>query len=243
MASQFRMAQPPTTRNFLIASIGLAALWLSTVIVEPWRLLVEAHLIIDANTIPQMELWAPLTYALFPRDFFMLLFNVLMLYFFGTEIDQRWSTAKWWGTAAAAATLGGIGAALVAWPLEAARPLGGFSAPVMAFVAAYCWRIWDRRMSLFFVELTGKAMLGLFLALDALMALLSMDPTMFVARLLAAGVGLAVASGNWRPSMLRKRFQYWRVRRRMKVVARSPEGDAKSRSGPRRKRDDGTWIN
>lgn len=234
---QYQLHKPPMTRGVIILAALLVGSWLSTVLIAPWRAIVEGHLMIDGGTLPALELWAPLTYALFPRDFLMIVFDVLMLYFFGAELESRWGAKRWWGTIAGAAVAGGVLGALVAWPVGTARLIGGFAAPVMALVAAYCWGMWSQRVNLFFIELTGKSMLALFVGLDLLFALLSLDPTFFAVRLGGLGVGLLSAAGL---SNLRKRYHYWRVRRNMRVVARTPEDDG---GGVKRKRDDGTWIN
>lgn len=243
---QYRIVKPPVTRNFAITSVLLGVSWLATVLFEPWRQIVNASLRIDGQTLPQLELWAILTHGIFPSDFVMLFFSVLMLYFFSTESDRRWSSKKWWGTVALALVFGGSLTLLSSWAVGSARPFGGFAAPTYAFVAAYCWSVWNTRVNLLFIELTGKRMLLAFFALDVVFALISMDPTMLSARFGGLLAGLLVAGEFYKLGDLKKRYHYWRVRRNLRVISKTPEDVVKSKKkkrDPKRQREDGTWIN
>ncbi|MEC9399894.1 MAG: rhomboid family intramembrane serine protease [Myxococcota bacterium] len=225
------------TKNFYVVAAILVGSWLATVLVAPLRTFVEAHLLLTSSSIPQLELWAAFTHAFFPRDFLMLVFNVAMLYMFGVDMERDWGLKKWWGVLLAAITFGGMTSMLVAWAFGSTHPVSGFALPISAFVAAYCWRIWNQRMRFFTIELTGRTLLIFFIALDALLAILTLDPTILTGRLVATGIGLAAAEGI---SNLRMRFTRWRIRRKLRVV-KSPESDSKKRD--KRKLDDGTWLN
>lgn len=220
----------------------LAALWLATVLIEPFRVLVDTRLIIDGNTLTDMELWAPLTYFFFARDFLSLFVDLLLLYIIGAQIAQEWSTKRWWGAVLTAGVLGGVVAMPLAWLVGSKIPLGGFTAPVMALFAAYCWRIWNTRRTFFIVEATGKSVLLFFLGLRAFMALLQLDPTPLAADLMATAVGIFFAQG-WGWTELRKNFAYWRMRRKLKIVAKTPEDDDARHRREGRKRSDGQWVN
>lgn len=237
MRGNIALARVEPTKNFYIISAILVASWLATVLVEPLRVFVEAHLLLASTTIPQLELWAAITHAFFPRDFLMLIFDVAMLYFFGIDMERAWGLKKWWGVLLTSITVGGALSMVVAWAFGSGQLISGFMIPISAFVAAYCWRIWSQRMHFFFIELTGRTLLIFFIALDAFLALLSLDPTVFVGRLAAMGIGLVAAEGI---SNLRMRFARWRIRRKLRVV-KSPESGSKKRD--KRKLDDGTWLN
>jgi len=225
------------TKNFYAVAAILVGSWLATVLVAPLRTFVEAHLLLASSTIPQLELWAAFTHAFFPRDFMMLVFNVAMLYMFGVDMERDWGLKKWWGVLLATITIGGAASMLVAWAFGSTQLISGFSIPISAFVAGYCWRIWHQRMRFFAIELTGRTLLIFFVALDGLLGLLTLDPTLFVGRLVATGIGLIAAEGI---SNLRMSFERWRIRRKLRVV-KSPESDSKKRD--KRKLDDGTWLN
>ncbi len=232
---QFQFYKPSPTP----AIIGLIVLcsvgWLATVIFEPVRAVASASLRVDSMTIPQLELWATLSYALFPLDFLNLFLEGLMIYFFGSDVARKLGDGKWIGVMLVATFVGGALGALSAFAFGGL--VGGPAAALNACVAMYCWDVWQRRLSFFGLELTGKTMLTAFVVIDFVFALLAMNPTMFLVQIGGILVGLAVSSGMWRPKILRRHFHYWRVKRNLKVVARTPEHDSK------RRRKDGTWIN
>lgn len=230
-----RGGYPAPSKHFMVLAALMVGSWLATVVVEPLRVFVEAHLVITATSMPQLELWSALTHAFFPRDFLMLFFNVLMLYFFAMPLERRWGLKKWWAVALVATLLGGAAALPVAWLVGSKLGVSGFAAAISAFVAAYCWRHWDQRMNFFMVELTGKTLLALFVGLDVLFALFSLDPTQLALRLVATLTGLVMAQGV---ADVRMRWTRWRVRRKLKVV-RAPEDKKRDT----RKLKDGTWLN
>ena len=239
MSSQLAFRRPPLHPAIIAIAILLFVLWLATVLIAPFRTLVDAHLVIDAATIPDLELWAPLTYALFPRAFLTLLFDVVLLYFFGAELAQTWTPKRWWGMIVTSAILGGLVAMPIAWLIAPKMAVGGFLAATGACLGAYCWGMWRRDVHLGFIEINGRMLLLIFLALEVLLSLFALDFARLGARLAAVGIGILFAQ-NAGLSMWKKRFAYWRVRRRMKVIARTPE-DEHIEAG--RKKKDGSWIN
>lgn len=239
MQTQMRLAWPPLTRNIIIVGVVLFVVRMAMVLIEPFGIMAKQSLTLSASTLTSLQLWSTLSYGVLATSFGQLFFDLLALYLFGAEVDQWWSGKKWWLTVLAATIVGGLLGALVLWVQGAPGVIGGFGAPVMALIAAYCWQYWDRPMNFFFIELKGKILLGLFLTLDILLgisAFFSNRPSMLGIHLGGLAVGLLVASDLWRPKQLMLRIKYWKVRRNMKLIARTPEDD------PRR-RQDGTWIN
>ncbi len=234
---QLALHTPQPTKGVIGLIAVCAICWLAAVIFEPLRTVVIDSMLLDATTIPQLELWGVITHAIFPREFFALVLSGLMLWLFGSDVARRTGDAKWLGVMVLATLVGGTLGALIAWPFGGPMQISGPGAAVSASIAMYCWNIWNRRTHLFFLELTGKSMLGLFLAIDFVMALFSLNPTHLLVQLGGALVGLAAASGTWRPSLLKRHYHYWRVKRNLKIVARTPETD------DRRRKKDGTWIN
>lgn len=241
MQTQFR--QPPVTTNVIVLIAILFVGWLAPVLIPDLRMLVADKLVIDASTAPDLELWAALTYVFFPYDFFSVAISGFLLYLFGGEIEGRWGAAKWWTTVALSVVLAGILAMLVMWPLGLAglemRPIRGATAITGAFVAAYCWFVWTQRLFIFSLEVTGKNLLMFFVAFDAILALITLNPAHLVVDLAGIGVGMLMAQGRIPTGNLIKQFQYWRIKRRLRVISRTPESDVRDE----RKRDDGTWIN
>ncbi|MEM1349206.1 MAG: rhomboid family intramembrane serine protease [Myxococcota bacterium] len=241
MQTQFR--QPPVTTSVLVLIAILFVGWLAPVLLPELRTLVADKLVLDATTAPSLELWAVGTYALFPYDFFSVAISGFLLYLFGGELEGRWGATKWWVTVLLSVLVAGILAMLVMWPLGLAglemRPIRGATAITGAFVGAYCWYVWTQRMFIFSLEVTGKNLLMFFLAFDAIIALLTLNPAHLVVDLAGIGVGLLMAQGRIPTGNLIKQLQYWRIKRRLRVISRTPESDV--REG--RRREDGTWIN
>ena len=239
---QLILHTPRPTRGVIALIAITAAGWLLPVLIAPLRELIVERLLIDGATLGQGELWSALTHGLFSLDFLGALLGAAMIYFFGSEVARRCGDRRLLLTALAATIAGGAVAIPAAWAFGLEAPLSGPMAAVGALIAMYCWQLWRRPLHFFFIELTGKSMLALFLAFDFLIALLAVDPTSFIVRLVGALVGLLVASDSFRPAQLKRRYHYWRVRRNLKLVARTPEqpDDAAAR---RRRRPDGTWIN
>ncbi len=236
--------RPPLTRSAMILILVLGAAWLARVGIAPLGDLAKSQLWLSPTTVPSLKLWAPLTYALSPHHFLGYARRALMLYFFSADVERRLGVARWWWMIGLSAILGGVLAALAMWPLSGVEwgarltPLSGFSAPVAALVAAYCRPFWDQTLMLFGFELKGKVLLLGYILLGVVLAILALHPGMLVLHLVGVGVGLGVSGGTIVPRDLFKRFQYWRIRRKLKVIARTPEADKEGRRRP-----DGTWIN
>lgn len=228
---QFRR---PTPTKGIIAFIALCLVgWLAMVLFEPLRQMSGADLLLTQTSVKTLHLWTILSHAIFPTDFLDLFFSGLMIYLFGSEVAQLHGDKKWLGFMLGATALGGLLAAPIALLLGGLA--SGPDAAVNACIAMYCWQIWNRTVHFFTIELTGKTMFFAFLLLDFLFALFSMNPTLLAVKAGGALAGLLFASGTWRPNKLRRHYHYWRVKRRLKVVARSPEDGRRTK--------DGEWLN
>lgn len=245
----YRMSWPKLSRHVIAVASTLLILRLSLVAFEGWQRFAGAHLALSAKTLDQLQLWTLLTHALIPQDFGALFFNLFALYLFGEIVLVRMRARQWYATLATGALMGGLVTALALWLSDSPTHFGGFAAPTMAIIAAYCWSHWEDRLLFFIVELKGKVLLAGFLGLDLLMALLTQSATMLLLHLGGAAAGLIVAGELWRPGVLRRRIANYRKRRRLRLVPRAPERrDAKHNTARRpskdkRKRPDGTWIN
>ena len=234
MASpQFQFQRPAPTKGVILLIALCCVGWLATVIFEPVRAMLPSSLLLTATSIRSLHLWTILTHIFFVDDFLNLFFAGLMLYWFGSEVAQRRGDAKWLGFMFGATLLGGLLAAPVALLLGGGA--GGPSAAVNACIAMYCWQIWNREVHFFTIALTGKTMFFAFLLIDFLFALFSMNPTLLAVKAGGALAGLLFATGTWRPDKLRRHYHYWRVKRNLKVVARTPED--------KRRTKDGEWLN
>ncbi len=244
MAAQYRIDRPPITKSVIAVWVLLVAGWLARVLIEPLRAVMDAHVAVSSGNLSGLSLWTPLTYWAFEPDVFPLVMHGALAYLFGGEIEARRGAKAFWVTAGAGALFGGVGAALFTWGATLAGAslpaILGFDAAISAMVASYCWMYWDREMRFFTLELNGKMLLGGFVALNLVFALLSLHPGMVGLHFGGYAAGLLVGSGSQGRKRLLKQFQYWRIRRRMKIVARSPEDDD-VKAG--RKSKNGEWIN
>lgn len=233
------------TKSVLFCIVLLITLWLATILSEPLRVFVKAELLLTPDALSNLRLWAPLSHALWPTNFLSCALNCAMLYLFGSTLEHHFGRLKWWTMIFASIILGGSLALLAMWPFAhtafgAKMPaLGGFSAPSAALIAAYCQRHWDHTLHISSLELKGKVLFWLFLIIEATLALLTLHPGMLMWRLGGVGVGFAWSGGRLYPGDLIKRIQYWRIKRKLKLISRTPESDKNTKG----KNKDGSWIN
>ena len=228
---------PPLTRSFLVLAGCLVASWLAFIAAPSVKALAVAHLMLDATTLPSLQLWATLTHALFPVNFGQLFFDLALIYMFGAELEQRWGRAKWFGVMLAALVLGGVLGALVLWAQGAVGVVGGFTAPTIALITAYCVARWDRTIRLLFFDIPGKWVLALFALLHiggALVALTQSAPTS-LGLILGGGIVGALAGRDLHsPRRIKLWWKHRQARRNLKVV-RTPQDPRKNK--------DGEWLN
>lgn len=239
---QYRVVWPPFTKSVIALSATFFLLWIIPVLVAPVGAFVSDHLILSApNILGDYEVWSLFTYGLFHTEFFGAFFSGLALWLFGAELQSRWSTRRWWGVQAAAVLLGGVVSFLALWLFDSATGVRGYQAGIMALVTAYCWLWWRRPLNFFFVEMTGRTMLLVFLGFSILMSAFSGYWPMIALDLCGVAVGFLASSRSLSLRDLRVRLRNWRLRRKLSVVPKSPE--ATSGGKTKRKTADGTYIN
>jgi membrane associated rhomboid family serine protease len=236
-SSNYRFYWPPVTRPVIAISVVTSALWLATIFSTPLRDLAMVQLSVQGSTLPAMRPWAILTYPLWHFDFLQLLFHLLALYLFGSELTREIGARRWWATLTAGALAGGLAAALVAWPLDLGYPLAGLGPATMALIAAYCWRRWEQDLNFFFIPMPGKFLFALILGFATIGPLFNGVPHIAASELAGAAAGVGVIGGRDLLKAIRLRFHYRRIQRNLKIVARNPDYDGSKR------RKDGTWIN
>lgn len=209
--------RPPLTRTVKAILIANAALWLLFVVAIQWVGSAPAMELFRATMLhPAWEdpssvwggrVWQLLTYA-WLHDIstpFHLLFNLLVLYFFGGTFELRWGrraflTFYLW-CAAGAGILSGL-AALVAPGLFGA-PVIGASGAVLGFIAAYATLFPERPIYLWMmVPLKGKYLIPLTIGIDFLMFLPQTSSVAFAAHLGGLLTGWLLVTGFWRPRRL-----------------------------------------
>lgn len=137
----------PGVKWLLIATAGmfLLQLFLGRIGIEPW-------LRLDPSDLLQGRVWQVVTYAFLHADAWHLLFNLLLLYYFGGEVEVLLGTRRFIGFYLGAAVA--AGAAFCAWELAGGDVKGvmGASGAVMGVMVLYALH-WPRRIVLLFLVL------------------------------------------------------------------------------------------
>lgn len=218
---QYRMAWPPFTRNIKIALVAMVVLWIVRV---QFTGFVDEYLIISQRALYEQSfpyVWTIFTHALFHADFPHMMFNGLVLWMFGGDVDQRWDDTWFWGFCAICAVGGGLAVALFHY-LFGGQTLG-FSGAIMGIVAAYSWGHWNRPLRLFgVVEIKGKWLLPIFVAADLLMVVGAGRPISIAGHLGGMITGLLLVTGYWRPGKLKIAWKRWKAKRDTAKDVRRP---------------------
>ena len=232
---QMRLAWPPVTRNIKITLAVLALFWIGMVQFDAF---VYDYMLVSREAVfERYYAWTLLTYALWHGTFSHLLFNGVALWMFGSEVDQRWSDTKFWTVSLLSALGGGLAVAgtqqiLFALGVPINHPTLGYSGAVMGLVGAYCWYNWNRSMYFFFMRMTGKGLLVLFVGFDLFMVLVANQPISISGHLGGLATGLLLASEYWRP---------WKLERAYRRFQQTSKFDQPERT-PREKADE-RWMN
>lgn len=226
---QYQVQWPPFTRNIKILAGLLFGLWFASTMIDPLGAFVNQELLVSMPAVASGKVWTLLTYAFWHADFMHLLFNVLVLWIFGGELDQRWSNTQWWRFNLLCALGGGIAVVLSQLIFQTGYPTLGYSGAVMGVVAAFAWQNWERTLYFFFFPMKGKTLLLVFITIDVLLVVFGGEPLSISAHLGGLITGLLLATGWWRPSKIRRRWKRYQQRRRFKVVKKQAEEDYRRR--------------
>ncbi|MFW5967291.1 MAG: rhomboid family intramembrane serine protease [Persicimonas sp.] len=221
MPQQVRMAWPPFTTNIKITLGVLVGAFLVTVLVPPAHAFAQEYLYLSSAQVLEGRVWTLLSYALLHADFGHILFNGVALWFFGSYLDERWTSKKFWSVSAICALGGGLAVVGSQLFFDNATPTLGYSGAVMGLVAAYCWYNWDRRLNFFFFPMTGKSLLFFFVVLDIFLVVVAREPISIAGHLGGMLIGLLIATEFWRAGRLKR---WWR-RRAMKKKFRDAKRD------------------
>lgn len=155
------------------------------------------------------KIWTYLTYAFMHdlRDIFHLLFNMLVLYFFGPQLEQRWGARRF----IIFYLLAALGGALlfVAFNMLTGSPerLIGASAAVLGLIVA--WGMIYPNLPIYFfgiLPLQGKHLIAITVAVEVLVAV-SQSATSSSAHFGGMAMGALIISGYWRPTKLKNLFR------------------------------------
>ena len=224
---QQKLVLPPITKNMKILAGLLFGLWFASVMIDPLRGIRDQFLLVSAPAILEGYIWTIFTYAFWHADFMHLLFNLWVLWIFGSEVETRYQGWKWWRFLFICALGGGVFVFLSQLIFQSAHPTLGFSGSVMGVVAAFSWLNWERRINFFFFSLKGKNILPLFIILDILLVVVGREPISLAAHFGGMLTGLLLVTGYWRPKPLWRRWKRYRHRRKFKLLKKDPEKDRK----------------
>jgi len=230
---QYQIAWPPFTRNVKITLIGLTLIFVLTVLSMGAFNFSSQYLIVSGPQVFERgRIWTLLTYAFFHHDIGHLLFNALALWIFAGELDQRWSSGRFWTVSLLSALGGGIFVALGQLLLGGGAPTLGYSGAVMGLIAAFCWYNWDRRLNFFFFPMTGRTFLMVIVGIDVLRVVVGGQPISIAAHLGGLLTGLLLVGDFWQPKVLKRKWQRRSMKKKFRDATREVD----------RKRN-GTWIN
>lgn len=203
---QYRMAWPPLTDNIKITLIGLAVLFLLTVVSPTlFEAVVWPYMIVSKDAVVEhFQIWTIVSYSLWHATFSHLLFNGLALWMFGGHADRRWTDKKFWRYSALCATGGGAAVVLTQLVTGYSVPTLGYSAVAMGFAAAFCWQFWNRKIYFLFFPMTGKQLLLLFVGFDLLLVLGSNKPISVSGHMGGLLTGLVILGKYWKPRYLKR---------------------------------------
>ena len=227
--AQHQLKWPPFTRNIKGLAVVLFILWFASVMIAPLSDFVGGFMLVSAAAVVwEFQVWTLVTYSLWHADFMHLLFNVVVLWLFGAEVDQRWSAARWWRFNALCALGGGAAVVLSQLVLQSFHPTLGYSGAVMGVVAAFAWYNWDRTIYLFFFPMKGKVLLLVFIAVDIFIVVVGREPISVAAHLGGMATGLLIVSEWWRPKRWKlawQRRKFKKHREQFQIIQRDPESD------------------
>jgi len=148
-----------------------------------WALaLYEDHLALSLSALGRGEVWTLVTYG-FLHDLHgvqHILFNMLALYFFGPMLERLWGTRAFLRFFLFSIVGGGVLQMFAALVSGVDNGTVGASAGLMALLAAFCWRMPDAKVLLFFVvPVEARYLLPIVLGIDLLTWLTGGDVAFF----------------------------------------------------------------
>jgi len=167
------------------------------------------NLALSVPALMDLKLWTILSYAFVHslEDVFHLLFNMLLLYFFGPTLERRWGTRQFMVFYLAGALGGGAVFAAFNFAIGSDTMVVGASGAVLALVVA--WGILFPQMPIYFfglVPLKGYHLIALTVAIELLTAV-SQSPVSSSCHFGGMATGALLVTGYWKPAKLWARLK------------------------------------
>jgi len=198
-----------------VFSVGLPLLgWSSPALEEQ----VRAQLAFTPAELWRGKIWQPLTFTLIARDPLDLLLSALLLWMFGSALEQRWGTKRFLGFYFASVAAAAVVTALIGLGVRsvAVYPYLGNWPAQEAMVAAYALLMPDAQILLFFVlPIPGRWLIPISAGMTLLFVIMSRTAVPYVPHLLALGAGMLFARGVAGPRHLWLRLRVFWIERRL----------------------------
>ncbi len=216
----------PVVKKILIVN---AVIWLIEVLFVHWAgsTSFTDHLALTpSRVIPGFEMWQPITY-MWLHDYMGImhvLLNCLMLWMFGGQLELLWGARAFFRFYMICGVGAGVAVFGVGSLLNPDVPTLGASGAVDGIMVAWAIVNWNRRFMFFgIIPMTGKHFMLVTVGMVAVQILLRTPGVSNTAHIAGMLIAALLVTGYWRPGKIRKKFRYWWLRRRLKVL----EGDKK----------------
>lgn len=165
-------------------------------------------------------LWQPVTYMFLHGGFFHILFNMLTLWMFGTDLERQWGTKEFLKFY----FICGIGAGVLTFllTLNSTVPTIGASGAIFGVLVAFAVLYPNRVVYIWFLfPVKVKYMVMGMIALGVLAAWSqNHDGIAHFTHLGGAAIGYLYLKQDWRLSFFTRFFQQWRFKRRTKAASK-----------------------
>ena len=217
----------PGVKGLLLANTAVFLLMMMPG-VDRASLQMELGLVHDA-VFAQGKIWQLATYMFLHGGFVHILFNMLMLWMFGTTIEHQWGGRDFLVYYAVC----GVGGGLADWimsPTSGAVTIGA-SGAIFGIFMAYALMYPDREVLLWFViRVRMKILMWIMIGMGVLFALTNrQDGVAHYAHLGGALFGWLYLKADWRMGALGKKLRGERARRVMKANAQREQHRQASR--------------
>lgn len=194
------------------------------------------NLALSVPALLELKLWTILSYAFVHSldDVFHLLFNMLLLYFFGPTLERRWGTRQFMVFYLVGAVSGGAVFAGFNFLIGSGTAVVGASGAVLALVVG--WGFLFPQMPIYFfglVPLKGYHLIAITVAIEVLSAV-SLSPVSSACHFGGMAAGALMVTGYWKPAKLWARLRPKKRPPKLSVFVNKQHDD---------KEPPGGWIN
>lgn len=167
-----------------------------------------------------LTLWQPLTYMFLHGGFFHILFNMLTLWMFGSDLERQWGTREFLKFY----FICGIGAGVITFmlTLNSSVPTIGASGAIFGVLVAFAVLYPNRIIYIWFLfPVKVKYLVMAMIALGVFAAWSQTHSGIaHFTHLGGAAIGYLYLKQDWRFSFLARPFKQWRFNRRVKAAAK-----------------------